>query len=297
MLSDSNLSIMPEDASQWDCPTLLDINAVKPLLDWLNSHRDFAARLIDERWRIGILEAHVEGRSNWVKLREDLESKNIEIIDYIFTGEDSLLITEIQRAYFGSDSESRKSAELLAYGRRHSDGSDVRVISRHRCFRLIPNVQLFRIENIQDIGQEDDAVMWRLLQSLELHERVRVSALPHIFNHQYPTAVLHAVNELYAYIRAVSGLTTDGHKLINQAFGANNPAIHLFDLSLEANRKEQQGFENLGYGITSALRNLLSHNLADHTLLHDRFGDRRTALKILAVISIFFERIDKRVSP
>jgi hypothetical protein len=71
----------------------------------------------------------------------------------------------------------------------------------------------------------------------------------------------------------------------------------LNNLSNKHERGEQQGYYQLGCGIQAAVRNLLSHHGLDSPFIRQRFDDQRTALKWLCLLSLLFEKLDKRVAP
>ena len=105
------------------------------------------------------------------------------------------------------------------------------------------------------------------------------------------------MNSFYTHLRELTGLTEDGRSLIDRALAANEPIIKLNEFKSDTDRKEQKGYAEFSYGVTDALRNVLSHHLADDHVTKPRFGDRRTALKFLCLISLLFEKLDARVAP
>jgi len=302
------ITTLPPETRQQRCPVLLDANAVDDFIEWLRDNPDIERQFREDgMYRVGVLSEHLKQRVDWKDEKDrnreirkfgiasQLKLLNIELKSN--TVKDEAFVDEIQRAYFGNDATAHKSAELLAYGRRQSsDGRPVRIISRHNGFRSVPSIDLY-VFDLEEVGIESDAMLLREIASLNLHKKVREASYDYLRNHDYPTAILHAVNELYTYIRTISGLTIDGRQLIEQVLGANKPVIQLSDLSSETKRKEQRGYAELGYGVTDALRNVLSHHLADEAFLRERFGKRHTALKFLCLLSLLFEKLEQRVAP
>ena len=118
------VTLQPE-VRQQVCPVLLDANAVDDFLEWLRINSEFETRLREEHaYRITVLTNHLKQRHDWKRpdktgLKDKLERLNIALVSYS-AAHDEVLIDEVQRAYFGNDATARKSAELLAFGRRRS---------------------------------------------------------------------------------------------------------------------------------------------------------------------------------
>jgi uncharacterized protein (TIGR02391 family) len=90
-------------------------------------------------------------------------------------------------------------------------------------------------------------------------------------------AVLEAVRER-------SGLQGDGQDLIARAFRPEDPRIVVADLRTENGRNLQRGTQFIAMGAVSAIRNPVSHTLADH--------DEDQAREQLAVLSFVARRLD-----
>lgn len=70
-----------------------------------------------------------------------------------------------------------------------------------------------------------------------------------------------ALKSIAAKIRTMSGLTTDGAELVQQAFGLNGgPILAINTLATETDKGEQRGFANLLTGLFGTIRNPLAHN-------------------------------------
>lgn len=305
------------DAHHWRCPTLLDANAIDKMLEWLEANPDFFGRLVDKTWKFTALRHHVEARHDARKLMKRLKTFQIGIVKYD-AARNKALITEIQRAYFASEADSVASAELLAYGRQEStDGRPVRIISRYKSFHFVPRIELYFIPQVQDIGSDNDATYLRTFAALDLHPKVVRAAFKRIEHGDYPVAVVETVKMLFAEVQqivepidaTVAGL--DGYQLIHQAFDCapeekkkdgtvkpeRPPKIKLNQLNKDSEWSEQKGFRDLGCGAASAIRNPISHSAVDLDFIHERFGDRRAALKFLCLLSLLFEKLDKRAAP
>lgn len=308
---------LPTDADQWCCFTLLDANAIDKMLEWLEVNPNFIGRLVDKTWKLSVLRHHVESRPDARKVIKRLQTFQINIAKYN-AARNKALITEIQRAYVAGEADSVASAELLAYGRQEStDGRPVRIISRYKNFRFVPRIELYFIPQVQDIGSDNDATYLRTFAALDLHPKIVRAAFKRIEHGDYPVAIVEAVKTLFAEVQqivepvdaGVAGL--DGYQLIHQAFDCapeekkkdgtvkpeRLPKIKLNELNKDSEWSEQKGFRDLGCGTASAIRNPISHTAVDLDFIHERFGDRRTALKFLCLLSLLFEKLDKRVAP
>lgn len=296
---------LPATAHSSHVPTLLDAHAVEPFLTWLDANPSHISRLVDQSWTISVIRQHLEAGTNWSRLRKRLQTFQIQIVSHRFKSADSALIDEIQTAYFGGG--SRTSAELLAYGRRCSSGQPVRIISQHRGFHHIPNVEVYFIHS-DFVGEPDEGAFLRTLQSLDMHRHIRKAAFERMLNRDYPTAVVEATKTLFEEIRQIgasqgeSYKDDDGRALIDQALSfsmksSTQPKIRLNQCTTTTEKNEQTGYHCLAAGITSAFRNPISHSPSDDMFIQERFGDRTTAVKALCLLSLLLEKLDKRISP
>ncbi len=77
-----------------------------------------------------------------------------------------------------------------------------------------------------------------------------------------------------------------GTRLIDLAFGGNDPVIRLGGRATRSKRSERDGYHQLARGLTLALRNVLSHD--------DEYAfDEAEALEWLAFISAMHRRLDR----
>ena len=88
-------------------------------------------------------------------------------------------------------------------------------------------------------------------------------------------------------IRDLSGLTTDGNKLIEQVF-SNNPVLIINDYQTQQEKDEHVGFCNLLKGLCGMFRNPEAHQ---PKIFWDI--DEQDALEILGLISYCHRRLDK----
>ena len=102
--------------------------------------------------------------------------------------------------------------------------------------------------------------------------------------------VLEACKGLFAHIRELTGLTSDGSQLIDEAFGGTEPLLALNSLRTQTEQNEQKGLINLLRGCTSAFRNTTAH---EPRILWS--GTDNDALDSLIFISMLHKKIDKCV--
>ena len=72
-----------------------------------------------------------------------------------------------------------------------------------------------------------------------------------------------AMKSIAAKIRRISGLTSDGADLVNQAFSLGKdcrPILAINLLKTETDKGEQRGFANLLIGLFGTIRNPAAHN-------------------------------------
>ena len=97
-------------------------------------------------------------------------------------------------------------------------------------------------------------------------------------------AIQRAATAVLDAVRQQSGLDLDGKSLMARAFSPENPTIVVADLRTENGRNLQAGTHLIAMGAVAAIRNPVSHTLADH--------DEQQAREQLAVLSFVARRLD-----
>ena len=72
-------------------------------------------------------------------------------------------------------------------------------------------------------------------------------------------AVLEATKSVAEKIRARTGLTSDGARLVDDAFNGSSPKLRINGFSTESEKSEQRGFANLLKGLFGTFRNPTAH--------------------------------------
>ncbi len=105
----------------------------------------------------------------------------------------------------------------------------------------------------------------------------------------YTAAILDSVHYLSDLIRSKSGLDSDGHALVGEAFGGEVPIIKVNALHTDTEKNEQKGIEFLLRGVYTAIRNPRSH---------EKHSDScEVADVIISFINYLAGLIDKSRSP
>jgi uncharacterized protein (TIGR02391 family) len=129
------------------------------------------------------------------------------------------------------------------------------------------------------------------LMQRNVHADVLEYCRAEIFQKNYFHAVLEAMKSLTARIRDLSGLTSDGAELTDQAFalGRNDaPLLAISPLDSETLRGEQRGFANLLKGLYGTIRNPVAHEPKIEWDMTEQ-----DALDILTVVSLVHRKLDK----
>ncbi len=106
----------------------------------------------------------------------------------------------------------------------------------------------------------------------------------------YFHAVLEASKSIAETIRTITGLTSDGATLIDEALGGDDPKIKINKFITETEQSEQRGFVNLTKGLFGTFRNPTSH--APRLVWSMPEQD---ALDLFTLGSYVLRRIDNRV--
>jgi uncharacterized protein (TIGR02391 family) len=112
-----------------------------------------------------------------------------------------------------------------------------------------------------------------------------------LLQENYFHAVFEAMKSIAAKIRDLSGLTSDGSELVQQAFGmagGKNPTLAINSLSTETEKGEQRGFANLLVGLFGTIRNPLAHNPKIEWAMSEQ-----DALDILTLASLIHRKLDQ----
>lgn len=106
----------------------------------------------------------------------------------------------------------------------------------------------------------------------------------------YFHAVLEACKSIAETMRVITGLTSDGATLLDEALGGDNPRIKINKFVTDTEQSEQRGFVNLAKGLFGTFRNPTAH--APRIVWQMPEED---ALDLFTLASYVLRRIDNRV--
>jgi uncharacterized protein (TIGR02391 family) len=106
----------------------------------------------------------------------------------------------------------------------------------------------------------------------------------------YFHAVLEACKSIAESIRKVTGLTSDGASLIDEALGGEEPIIKINKFKSETEKSEQKGFVNLAKGLFGTFRNPTAHAPKVEWQMSED-----DALDLFTLASYVLRRIENRV--
>lgn len=130
------------------------------------------------------------------------------------------------------------------------------------------------------------------LEARGTHSEILKYCRAELLEENYFHAVFEATKGLADRIRGISGLTSDGADLVNEAFSVRSPRIMINPLHTETERSEQKGVANLLVGLFGAVRNPLAHAPKVNWPMLEQ-----DALDILALISFVHRRLDGAGTP
>lgn len=128
------------------------------------------------------------------------------------------------------------------------------------------------------------------LQRRAVHHDVLRFCRAELVRNNYFHAVLEVTKSVADKIRDRTGLTTDGSKLVDEAFGSGSAGIPLLafnSLQTETERGEQTGMMNLMKGMFSSFRNPTAHAPKISWSIKEE-----DAMDLLSLASLLHRRID-----
>lgn len=131
----------------------------------------------------------------------------------------------------------------------------------------------------------------RALESRNVHPEVIKYCGKEIQDDNYFHAVFESVKGLCIRIRSLSNLTTDGQKLIGDAFKQDNPILQINALYTESERDEHNGFRSLLLSIIQMFRNPLAHEAKIEWII-----TKEDALDLFSTLSFIHRKLDKAVN-
>ena len=125
------------------------------------------------------------------------------------------------------------------------------------------------------------------LQGRCIHHEVLKYCRTELLQDNYFHAVFESTKGLAERIRKLSGVSTDGVKLVDQIFSIEHPLLAINTLRTETEKTEHRGFAALLKGCFGAVRNPLAH---EPKILWDREDD---AADYLSLVSLLHRKLDR----
>lgn len=151
------------------------------------------------------------------------------------------------------------------FGNKENYNNILREINKVLAFRGIQfcdDGKFHTVEKASSLSEIEEKVK-RFREKLierNVHEYILAYCNSELLQDNYFHAVLEACKSIASKIREVTGLDSDGAKLIDEAFGGKDPVLKINTFDSESKRSEQSGFVNLAKGLFGTFRNPTAHN-------------------------------------
>jgi len=222
----------------------------------------------------------------------------------------------VQEIYFHDVTNRERCdrhAEFVFLSRRAARSENkLRVLTAQPAFQRLVNAEIFLIAS--NPYKATLPANFDVFTELEIHPKIRKKVELEFRRGNWSEVVFQAVDAFEAFLQEITGLNADGGTLVNDVFNPNFdnrrrvaqqfPRLLINDFQLNDNTclseiNEQDGYFRYSQGIIKAIRNLGAHNDRNGTFIQSRYGDEKTAIKVLCFLSMICERIDigRRHSP
>jgi uncharacterized protein (TIGR02391 family) len=144
--------------------------------------------------------------------------------------------------------------------------------------------------NLQD-AMERASRLHSALVMRKVHDDVLAFCRAELLQENYFHAVFEAMKSIPAKIRDLSGLTSDGADVVQEAFALGkdmSPILAINNLVTETDKGEQRGFVNLLIGLLGTIRNPLAHSPKIEWDMSEQ-----DALDILTTASLVHRKLDQ----
>jgi uncharacterized protein (TIGR02391 family) len=128
----------------------------------------------------------------------------------------------------------------------------------------------------------------RRLSERGVHSDVLTFCRAELVQENYFHAVFEATKSVADKLRAMTGLTSDGTKLVEKSLAGQTPMLAINTLQTETERSEQSGFVNLLEGMFGTFRNVTAHVPKIKWPISEE-----DALDLLSLASYLHRRLDK----
>lgn len=139
-------------------------------------------------------------------------------------------------------------------------------------------------------AQERAGKLYKEMLSRHAHPDVLYFCRAELLQDNYFHAVFEATKSIAEKIRNKSSLTSDGSRLVDDAFGGSQPLLAFNALQTETERSEHQGFINLLKGLFGTFRNTTAHVPKIRWVISEQ-----DAVDMLSFTSLLHRRLDQCV--
>jgi len=152
--------------------------------------------------------------------------------------------------------------------------------------------KLRKIEKARTLGeaQERASRLRKELIARKVHPDVLRFCRAELLQDNYFHAVFEASKSIADKIREKTGLTSDGARLVDEAFGGKEPLLAFNTLQTEVERSEHTGLMNLMKGLFGVFRNTTAHAPKIKWPINEQ-----DALDMLTLASLIHRRLDQAV--
>jgi hypothetical protein len=296
-------------------PLYLDVTSLVQFATW---GRDNVAALIhrvrNEGLQIVVFEEQLKKAYPNETYREQAENNlatfEVTFDEITWNDLDATYSTELEGIYFHDEVGNRRNlhSRFLVLARHATSNQHrLRIITAYPAFQRLVDAEIYILP---DQGDDVDLpANLDLFIDLGIHPQLRTVVANKLRHNDYIGLVQDGVQELFGYLQSVdpSFAGIDGWDLVDRALGYNRvsvpprnslpttPVVKLSNFGTLAEKDDHKGYYHFFGGAYSTLRNFSGHTAPSSSARHIRFGDKRSAIKILCFLSLLFEKIDQRV--
>ncbi len=146
--------------------------------------------------------------------------------------------------------------------------------------------QVARVDTLPEAEQRARSLRHNLTER-NVHPDVLKFCKAELLQENYFHAVFEATKSVADKIREMSGLTTDGAALVDEALSVKRPLLALSKLVTETEKMEQTGFVMLLKGIFGTFRNVTAHAPKIRWSI-----DEQDAMDLLTMVSYAHRKLD-----
>lgn len=148
-------------------------------------------------------------------------------------------------------------------------------------------IEIAKANNLEEVDRRVNSLKKRLYDR-NIHSEVTKYCIQDYLRKDYFDTVFEATKGLAERVREISGLTSDGNELFQNAFATKDPYIILNMLATDSERNEYNGVKELLIALFHLVRNPMAH-----TPKINWKQNENEALDILTIVSFAHKYLDK----